>query len=405
MVDIAPGFTTDVMGKYADVLIWAMQKARARKFKSGDIILIRFDNPSLALAEILFERLIDRRMRVVCRMTPTARMESSFYQRAVTRQLTFLPPGEKPLMEELNGSIYLHAPESLTHLEQVDPRKIGKSMVARKELRDILVKREEQGLFGWTLCSFPTPEPARQAKLSLRRYSSQIIRACFLDHPDPLSQWKRVFKEAGQIKRWLNAMDIRSLHIESPGTDLIVTPGEKRKWIGVSGHNIPSFELFISPDWRGTRGVYFADQPSFRSGNYVSGARLVFENGAVKSASADNGEEFLKKQIAMDPGARKVGEFSLTDRRFSVIDTFMANTLFDENFGGSEGNCHVALGSSYSDTYDGDPAELALDRKKLLGFNDSSLHWDLVNTEKKSVTARLASGKRLVIYEKGIFTC
>jgi aminopeptidase len=286
----------------------------------------------------------------------------------------------------------------------VDPRKIGVAMAARKELRDILVRREEQGLFGWTLCSFPTPEPARQARLTERQYARQIIRACFLDHDDPPAQWKRVFREAGHIKRWLNAMDVRSFHVESAGIDLTITRGERRKWIGVSGHNIPSFELFLSPDWRGTRGVFFADQPSFRSGNYISGARLVFEKGIVKSASADEGEAFLEKQISVDPGAKRVGEFSLTDRRFSVIDTFMANTLFDENYGGRHGNCHIALGSSYSDTYDGDPAELTRERKKALGFNESSLHWDLVNREEKTVTARLASGKRVVIYEQGAFT-
>ena len=106
----------------------------------------------------------------------------------------------------------------------------------------------------------------------------------------------------------------------------------------------------------------------------------------------------------MDQGARRVGEFSLTDKRFSRIDRFMADTLFDENFGGKEGNCHVALGSSYTDTYDGDPAEMTAARKKKLGFNDSALHWDLVNTEKKTVTAHLTNGKKKVIYENGIFT-
>ncbi|MCK9230074.1 MAG: aminopeptidase [Syntrophales bacterium] len=401
---MAPEFTPRIMENYADVLIWAMQTARTEKFRSADIVLVRFDYPALELAEILYEKLIDRRMQVLVRMTPTARMEQSFFGKAVNRQLTFLPPGDATLMEALNGSIYLHAPQSLTHLEHVDPRKIGVAMAARKELRDILVRREEQGLFGWTLCSFPTPEPARQARLTERQYARQIIRACFLDHDDPPAQWKRVFREAGHIKRWLNAMDVRSFHVESAGIDLTITRGERRKWIGVSGHNIPSFELFLSPDWRGTRGVFFADQPSFRSGNYISGARLVFEKGIVKSASADEGEAFLEKQISVDPGAKRVGEFSLTDRRFSVIDTFMANTLFDENYGGRHGNCHIALGSSYSDTYDGDPAELTRERKKALGFNESSLHWDLVNREEKTVTARLASGKRVVIYEQGAFT-
>jgi aminopeptidase len=81
----------------------------------------------------------------------------------------------------------------------------------------------------------------------------------------------------------------------------------------------------------------------------------------------------------------------------------MANTLFDENYGGKHGNCHIAVGSSYSDTYNGNPAELTKRLKEKLGFNDSALHWDLVNTEEKTVTAHLTSGKRIVIYENGKF--
>ncbi len=81
----------------------------------------------------------------------------------------------------------------------------------------------------------------------------------------------------------------------------------------------------------------------------------------------------------------------------------MANTLFDENFGGSQGNCHVALGASYSDTYAGESARLTKKLKDKLGFNDSALHWDLVNTEKKQVVAHLRNGKHVTVYENGKF--
>jgi aminopeptidase len=81
----------------------------------------------------------------------------------------------------------------------------------------------------------------------------------------------------------------------------------------------------------------------------------------------------------------------------------MADTLFDENFGGAYGNCHIALGASYSDTFRGKPALLTKKFKQQLGFNDSALHWDLVNTEKKTVTAHLVGGRTQVIYENGRF--
>ena len=244
---------------------------------------------------------------------------------------------------------------------------------------------------------------ARNAKTPLKTYSRQIATACFIDRPEPVKTWQAIHGKIHAIKKWLNRLPVKRFHVESKHIDLLITPGEKRKWLGLSGRNIPSFEVFISPDWRGTRGVYYADQPSFRSGNYVSGVRLEFKRGAVVGIQAQNGEEFVRSQLHMDTGARRLGEFSLTDRRFSRINTFMANTLYDENFGGRYGNCHVALGSSYSDAYAGKTAELDDSLKKALGFNQSALHWDLVNTEKKRVSAQLKGGRKVTIYENGEF--
>jgi len=392
------------MEKYADVLLWGLQTARRGRFKKGDIILVQFDRPAAGLAEILQGRILDMGMNPVLRFVATYGMERIFYQKSDPRQLTFLVPGDRELYESLNGRIFLRAPESLTHLSGVDSAKIGKALVARKVYREIMDRREEKGIYSWTLCTLPTPEPARQARLSLRQYTEQIVKACYLDFDDPTAEWNRIFKEIGSIKKWLNSLGIRYMQIQSEHTDLRVTPGDQRRWLGVSGHNIPSFEIFLSPDWRGTEGVYYADQPSFRSGNYVEGVRLTFRKGTAVKVEAEKGEEFARKQVAMDSGASKVGEFSLTDRRFSRINRFMADTLFDENYGGRFGNCHLAVGSSYSDTFAGDPADLTKEKKKAMGFNDSALHWDLVNTEKKTVTARLASGRDLVIYENGMFT-
>jgi len=331
-------------------------------------------------------------------------MEKTFFERSNHRQLTFQPPGERELFNRLNGAVFLNAPDSITHLSHIDPKKIGKFAVARKHLRDILDARDQAGNFGWTLCIYPTKELALHARLSLKAYVAQIVTACFLDEASPVSHWQDIYHGATSIKRWLNRMKVSFYHVESEHLDLKITPGEKRKWIGISGHNIPSFEIFLSPDWRGTQGVYYANQPSFRSGNYVKGVRLEFNKGRVVKIEAQEGEDFVIKQLSMDKGASKVGEFSLTDKRFSKINTFMANTLFDENYGGTYGNCHLAVGSSYIDTYNGNLKELTADKRKSLGFNDSALHWDLVNTEKKRVVAHLVSGKKVTIYENGVFS-
>ncbi len=398
-------FTEGQLNNYADVLLWGMTTAKGSPFGGGEIVMLRYDRPALPLAEVIFSRLLERGIHPLQRMTFSPTMEQRFYQLGNDDQLTFRAPGEETLFRNLNGSIFLYAPESLTHLADIDPKKIGKAAVARKHLRDILTKREEEGLFGWTLCAFPTEALCSHAGLSIEAYTEQIIGACFLDHSSPVSEWEGVYRNAVAIKKWLNDMSVDHYNVESETIDLTVTPGDKRKWIGLSGHNIPSFELFLSPDWRGVRGRYFANQPSYRSGNLVEGVELIFEEGRVVRMTAQKGEAFVRDQLSMDEGANRVGEFSLTDRRFSRIDRFMANTLFDENFGGDHGNCHVAVGSSYSDTYDGDPKELTKERKQELGFNDSALHWDLVNTEQKRVTAHLTDGGRVVIYEDGEFRC
>jgi aminopeptidase len=396
-------FSDETIKKYCHVLLWALKTARKGPRRKNEIVMIRYELPALRLAEALQASLLDAGMNPVLRVGMTPRMEKQFYVKSNKRQLVFQPPGERELYQKLNGGIYLHAPDSLTHLADVDSNKIGKAAVARKPLKDILDRREETGKFSWTLCLFPTAELAKQAKLPMAQYAAQVIKACYLDRKNPVEEWKKTYRSALEIKRWLNRMRIERLHVESDRMDLRLTPGERRRWVGITGHNVPSFEIFLSPDWRGTEGIYYADQPSFRNGNYVESVKLTFKKGKVVKSEAAKGGSFLVKQAALDPGAARVGEFSLTDKRFSRIDRFMANTLFDENYGGKHGNCHLALGSSYSDTFAGDSSTLTKEKKKKLGFNDSALHWDLVNTEDKRVTAYLAGGKKVVIYEEGIF--
>ncbi len=395
--------TDTQLKRYADVLLWGLKTARSKPFKKGEVVLVRFNLDAIRLAEILESRILEMGLNPVRRMNPTPEMEKNFYGLANRRQLVFDPPGEAELYRHLNGSIFLSAPASITHLSAIDPKKISRFTLSKKFLRDILEEREQAGRFSWTLCMLPTAELARHAGMNEADYAKQIVKACFLNRRDPVKQWRAVYKNAASIKRWINSMAVKYYHIESATVDLKITPGEQRRWIGISGHNIPSFELFVSPDWRGTSGVYYADQPSYRSGNLVKGVRLTFKKGVAVAVDAQSGSDFVKKQLKMDRGASRLGEFSLTDKRFSKINRFMANTLFDENFGGRWGNCHVALGASYADTYSGNVQSLTKEKKARLGFNDSALHWDLVNTEKKRVVAHLADGCRTTIYENGCF--
>lgn len=396
-------FSEVQLEKYADVLVWGMIIARGGAFKKYDNVLVRCDLEARELGEVVYRKLVQRKFNVVFRFLPTPGLESGFYKYSEDKQRGFIAHGEKELYGALNGYIYINAPASLTNLKDVAPERQGQVIVAHKPLFDIRRSREEKGLFGWTVCTYPTEELARQAKLSIKEYAAQIARACYLSEPDPVKKWAWIYRDSKAITKWLNGLGIDTIRTESVSMDLEVKLGEKRKFLGIGGQNIPSFEIFTSPDWRGTRGIYYSNLPTFYGGNYVEKIKLEFKEGRAVKISAERGNDFVKKVMATDKGASQIGEFSLTDRRFSRIDKFMADILFDENHGGKHGNCHVAVGVSLTDTYDGDPAKITEGTKAKLGFNDSAVHWDMINTEDKKVTATLKNGKKVTIYEKGQF--
>jgi aminopeptidase len=179
--------------------------------------------------------------------------------------------------------------------------------------------------------------------------------------------------------------------------------GDHRKWLSGGGKNIPSFEIFTSPDWRGTEGFIHFNQPLYYSGKRIVGVTLRFENGHVIQSSATENEDALKEMIAQE-NADKVGEFSLTDKRHSRITKFMANTLFDENTGGAFGNTHIALGNAYKDTFPGDPSVVTEEEWSRMGYNSCpKVHTDIISTSNRTVTAILKDGKERVIYQDGQF--
>lgn len=390
--------------KYADVMLWALQTARRNgKFKPYDVVLLRYEPLALPLAQSLYKKMLENKFYVVVRQDNPEEFARLFYTLGDDKQLTFVSPWDKELQQGVNGLISLRAPADLTSLKNTDPSRLAKAAVARKPLREILDAREQKGLFSWTLCNYPTPELAKRAGLSVKEYAAQIARACFLNEKDPVKKWREVTSQMEEIAKWLSSLPVETFRVQSAHMDFEVLLGEKRRFVSGGGCNIPSFEIFTSPDWRGTRGVYFADLSSYRSGNYVKGIKLEFKNGRAVKATAQQGQNFVRKMLAMDEGACQIGEFSLTDRRFSKITKFMADILYDENFGGKYGNCHVAVGASYADTYSGNVSRLTPELKKKLGFNSSALHWDLINTEDKLVQARLKNGKIITVYEKGQF--
>ncbi|MBT7283625.1 MAG: aminopeptidase, partial [Elusimicrobiaceae bacterium] len=301
-------FDEKKLHKYADVIIWALKLARKNKFKKHDTVLVNFEKDALLLAEIVHEKLAKEKIHTIISMLPTAKISKDFFANADDIMLKNIPAGRPQFIKSLNGYIVLRATEDLLSLKNIKPKKLTTATIAKKKIRDIMNKREQTGDFGWTLANFPTNNMAKTAKLSLKEYSNQIEKACFLNEKDPVKKWKSVVAKIHNIEKWLNGLKIDTLYMKSKNTDLEIKLGKDRKFIGGRGANIPSFEIFISPDHRYTKGIYFADLPSYINGNYVKNLKLEFHQGKVVNLKADEGEEFARKMIFMDEGSCQLGE-------------------------------------------------------------------------------------------------
>ena len=330
-------------------------------------------------------------------------LSRDFYELASPEQLDHFPALHmRGLVDEMDHQVSVIAESDPHALDSVDPAKIMRRGETMRSLLDWRGEKENEGKFSWTLGLYGTPAMAAEAGMDVSEYWEQIIHACFLDQEDPLARWREVGQRLDETRERLDALDIERVHVEGEDADLWISLGEKRRWLGGRGRNIPSFEIFTSPDWRGTEGWIYCNQPLYRYGNLVKGVRLTFRGGRVVEASAEENERVLTEMIATE-GADKVGEFSLTDRRTSRITRFMAHTLYDENVGGEFGNTHIAVGRSYQDAFDGDPSEVSKEQWEELGFNNSSVHTDIVSTTDRTVTATLRGGGERVIYSDGQF--
>lgn len=314
----------------------------------------------------------------------------------------FAKPYWQGIVDAADHILFIISEPDIHYLEGLPSSKISMMNSARAPYMKMREKKEQEGKLSWSLCLYGTQSMADEAGLSLDDYWEQIIEACYLREEDPVTKWKKVQKEIEDIKDKLDALEIEKLHIKGDDVDLEVQIGQHRKWLSGGGKNIPSFEIFTSPDWRGTNGSIKFNQPLYYSGKRISGVSLNFENGLIVASSATENEDALKEMIAQE-NADKVGEFSLTDKRHSRITKFMATTLFDENMGGQFGNTHIALGNAYKDTFKGDMSTVTDDQWAQMGYNSCpKVHTDIISTSNRTVTATLRNNTK-VIYKEGQF--
>ena len=395
-----------ILDKYADVLVKCALNGGSG-IKKGEVVLLQVHECAKPMLFALRNAVLRAGGHTITHFFPDGDSRYSyareFYDIASEEQLKFFP--EKLLkgrIEQIDHSIYILSDYKKYELKGIEPKKILATQTAFFPYRKWSEEKENKGKYTWVIALYGTPAMAKDVGLTEKEYWGEIIKACYLNEKNPTNKWKSIMSSIHLLKKKLNALKIKKLHIVSKGTDLWVGIGKNRKWLGGRGRNIPSFEVFISPDFRETQGHISFNKPLYHYGNRIDGIKLWFKNGHIIKATAKKNAKLLKEMIAQK-GANMVGEYSLTDARMSKITKFMGTTLFDENVGGREGNTHIAIGNAYKDSYIGDPSKVPSAKWKKMGFNESPIHTDIISTERRIVTAVLPNGRERVIYKNGMF--
>lgn len=237
----------------------------------------------------------------------------------------------------------------------------------------------------WTAVGAPNPGWARQifGEPDLDRLWEAVGTAMRLDSDDPVAAWRERSATLSERARRLDELELTEIRYEGEGTDLTVGLLPGTRWTGggmvdAAGvpymPNIPTEEVFTSPDNRRADGVIRLTKPLVLAGQLVTGLRVTFAGGRVTEVTADSGADVVRAQLDSDPGARSLGEVSLVDResRIARAGIVFHNTLFDENAG-----CHVAWGQSFPFAVEGGPA-LTEQQRADLGLNMSGVHTDVV---------------------------
>jgi aminopeptidase len=264
---------------------------------------------------------------------------------------------------------------------EIDPARMAR-IVPKEAIRRRVDVFRRKGV-AWTLIAFPTE--AWSARIfgepDVGRLREVIARTTRLDEPDPVAAWQEHLRELAARAEMLTARSYDALRFRGPGTDLLIGLLPDAHWGNVTGEtawgqtylaNMPTEEVFTTPDCRRTHGFVTMTRPFADFGAYVTGMSLRFEDGRVVEASATEGEAWLRQMLATDDGASMVGEIALVPahNRLSELGVTFFHGLFDENV-----SSHIALGNGITGVVRGSE-RLTADERRAAGMSTSIVHHD-----------------------------
>jgi len=205
--------------------------------------------------------------------------------------------------ENFESRIRIHSLTNTTQLNDISP---DRQMIFRKAQSEILktqMKRGAAGDFKWVTTLFPTRAYAEEAGMSLENFQDFVFSACLADQNDPIALWEQV-RENQQAALDL-FQDHKTVQLSGPNIELELSI-EGRIFNNCYGtHNMPDGEIYTGPVENSVNGWVKYSYPAILDGVVVRGVELVFEDGRVVEASAEEQEEFLMSMLETDPGARE----------------------------------------------------------------------------------------------------
>ena len=255
----------------------------------------------------------------------------------------------------------------------------------------------------WAARVYPDLPPAEQ----MTALWGAIERLCRLDRPDPIAAWETHLAELAARTDHLNAKQYTALRYTGPGTTLTIGLPEGHVWVGgrstaASGirfaPNLPTEEVFTMPHKDRVDGTVRSTKPLSYGGTLIEGFSLTFAGGRVVDVSAEKGEAVLRRLVAMDAGAARLGELALVPHNSPVAQSgvLFYNTLFDENAAS-----HVALGAAYKFTLRGGEG-MTDEAFEAAGGNRSATHVDfMIGSPELDVDGVRADGAAEPVMRRG----
>jgi aminopeptidase len=306
--------------------------------------------------------------------------------------LTYSPEWLKEFVASYAGNAMIATtgdpePELLADL---DGERVGRAVP--QEIVQIRLRQLRENNVNWCGIGAPSEGWARQVfgEPDVERLWEELAFVMRLDEPDPVAAWREHVARLAARAAALDDLHADSLRYRGPGTDLTVGLLPNVRWLGGGGDtssgityvaNMPTEEVFTSPDARRTEGTIRSTLPLPLFGQIVRGLELTFEQGRAVRIEAETGADVVRSHLATIENADRLGEVALVTKesRVGQTGTLFYDALFDEN-----ATCHVAYGAGFPFLVEGDPGD---------GLNVANIHIDfMVGGPELEVDAVLPDG-------------